>query len=178
MDNYTYEISYRADEADPRQWGNLGCMVTWHRKYNLGDDQPQQAPDEWLKEFNANNSQCEILPLYLYDHSGITMSTMPFSCQWDSGQIGYIYTTIERVRELGFNWKRLNTKRRAKIIEWLEAEVEAYDQYITGEVYCFKLLDADGVEVDSGYGYYDRDECEAAAQEAVSWHENNNKKTA
>ena len=32
-----------------------------------------------------------ILPLYLYDHSGISMKTTPFSCQWDSGQVGWIY---------------------------------------------------------------------------------------
>ena len=28
-----------------------------------------------------------ILPLYLYDHSGITMNTCGFSCPWDSGQV-------------------------------------------------------------------------------------------
>jgi len=32
-----------------------------------------------------------ILPLYLYDHGGITMSTGAFSCPWDSGQVGWIY---------------------------------------------------------------------------------------
>ena len=32
-----------------------------------------------------------ILPLYLYDHSGITMNTCGFSCPWDSGQVGWIY---------------------------------------------------------------------------------------
>ncbi len=32
-----------------------------------------------------------ILPVYLYDHSGITINTVPYSCRWDSGQIGWIY---------------------------------------------------------------------------------------
>ncbi|SNS23209.1 hypothetical protein SAMN05446037_1006135 [Anaerovirgula multivorans] len=40
-----------------------------------------------------------ILPLYLYDHSGITMSSSPFSCQWDSVQVGWIFCTKERFRE-------------------------------------------------------------------------------
>ncbi len=30
-----------------------------------------------------------ITSLYLYDHSGITVSTWPVSCQWDSGQAGF-----------------------------------------------------------------------------------------
>ena len=34
-----------------------------------------------------------ILPLYLYDHSGITMNTCGFSCPWDSGQVGWIYAS-------------------------------------------------------------------------------------
>jgi len=40
-----------------------------------------------------------IQSLYLYDHSGITMSTSPFSCPWDSGQVGFAYVdraTVER----------------------------------------------------------------------------------
>jgi len=41
-----------------------------------------------------------ILPLYLYDHSGITMSTGSFvgrapNADWDSGQVGFIYMDKE-----------------------------------------------------------------------------------
>lgn len=32
-----------------------------------------------------------ILPLYLYDHSGLTMSTSDFGDRWDSGCVGFIY---------------------------------------------------------------------------------------
>jgi hypothetical protein len=41
-----------------------------------------------------------ILPLYLYDHSGITMNTTGFSCPWDSGQVGWIYTSKENAVEM------------------------------------------------------------------------------
>ena len=39
------------------------------------------------------------LPLYLYDHSGITMNTGGFSCSWDSGQMGWIYATKEDIQK-------------------------------------------------------------------------------
>lgn len=45
-----------------------------------------------------------MLPLNLYDHGGITMSTGSFSCSWDSGKVGWIYATKERfIKETGYD---------------------------------------------------------------------------
>jgi len=78
-----------------------------------------------------------ILPLYLYDHSGITISTKPFSCPWDSGQVGFIYVEKKKVKE-EWGWKRLTPDRIKKIERFLKAEVEVYDQYLRGDVYGFE----------------------------------------
>ena len=44
-----------------------------------------------------------ILPLYLYDHGGITMSTGAFSCPWDSGRVGWIYAEKKKlIEETGY----------------------------------------------------------------------------
>jgi hypothetical protein len=45
----------------------------------------------------AEKSDC-ILPVYLYDHSGLTINTTGFTCPWDSGQIGWIYASHEQVK--------------------------------------------------------------------------------
>ena len=43
-----------------------------------------------------------ILPLYLYDHSGLTMSTNDFGDRWDSGCVGFIYMDKDTaMKELG-----------------------------------------------------------------------------
>jgi len=43
-----------------------------------------------------------ILPLYLLDHSGITISTRDFNDRWDSGQIGWTYVSNEDIaKEFG-----------------------------------------------------------------------------
>lgn len=46
-----------------------------------------------------------ILPLYLYDHSGLTMSTNDFGDRWDSGCVGFIHmdkdTAIKELRMAG-----------------------------------------------------------------------------
>ena len=99
-----------------------------------------------------------ILPLYLYDHSGITMRTGPFSCPWDSGQVGWIYITHEQAKK-EFGWKKL-TKKRLKLVEkYLKGEVETYDDFLTGNVYFFNIEDKDGEHLDSCGGFYGYEYC-------------------
>lgn len=97
-----------------------------------------------------------ILPLYLYDHGGITIRTSSFSCSWDSGQVGWIYVTKTRLRkELEVEQITKDIIRQAEKI--LRAEVETYDQYLTGKVYGFTVYEAeDGcfAELESCGGFY------------------------
>ena len=99
-----------------------------------------------------------MLPLYLYDHSGITMNTGGFSCPWDSGQVGYIYVTKEKVRE-EFKVKVVSPKLRAKVYKILEQEVKVYDDYLTGNVWGYIIKDHNGNEIDDGscWGFYGDD---------------------
>jgi hypothetical protein len=183
---------------DPREWDNLGKMVCWHGRYNLGDKHSYSC-DEFLRELSlevrpelevrfdrlenevcdrlvekwkcylSNTHTCQdkwsvsnkvqdkvydkvnkiiektlddnfiILPLYLYDHSGLTMGICPFSCIFDSGQVGYIYC-----------------KKGEGTEENLQAEVKTYSQYLEGDVYGFVVEENDEV-VDSCYGFYGSD---------------------
>lgn len=98
-DRNVLKIYYDTFPGSPREWDNFGTMVCWHRHYNLGDDHSYRTPtDFWYtmaevivgdsdKVENMTEERREeivrnnviILPLYLYDHSGITMRTYPFS---------------------------------------------------------------------------------------------------
>ena len=124
------------DPESPRDWSNLGTMSCWHRSYNLGDEQPSESPVEFSEEHNDKN--CIMLPLYLYDHSGITMNTSGFSCSWDSGQVGVIWVTLDDVRK-EYSVKRISKKIREKVISILRQEVATYDQFITGQVYGYTV---------------------------------------
>lgn len=97
-----------------------------------------------------------ILPLYLYDHSGITMSTGRFSDPWDSGQVGWIYCTKKKAVE-EFGKKVLTKAVREKALKYLESEVETYDQYLTGDVYGYVIENSDGDDVDSCWGFFGLD---------------------
>jgi hypothetical protein len=131
---YRLRIVHDEDPQDPREWDNLGTMVCWHRRYDLGDEQPSEYPGEYQDGLPPHVA----LPLYLYDHGGITMRTTNFSCGWDSGQVGFIYVPIAKVKA-EYGWKVLTAKRRAQIEQYLRNEVQTYDHYLTGNVYGFEL---------------------------------------
>ncbi len=96
-----YEISIVYDEypESPREWSNMGTMVCFHRRYNLGDDHGLSVESAKKLASKVEKSGGVVLPLFLYDHSGITMNTTGFSCPWDSGQVGFIYVDAETIRK-------------------------------------------------------------------------------
>lgn len=97
--------------------------------------------------------------LYLYDHSGITMNTTGFSCRWDSGQIGFIYATKQKLEE----------ERIPDFSACLKDEVKTYDQYITGDVYWHSVTDKDGNESFSCGGFYGMESAIDDAKEQVEY---------
>jgi hypothetical protein len=97
-----------------------------------------------------------VLPLFLFDHSGLSMSTGSFGCQWDSGQVGYIYATPEDIRKaysLGDD-DPITDSILEQAKKCLEQEVAAYDCYLRGEIYGYRIVDGFGEEVDSCGGFY------------------------
>lgn len=90
-----------------------------------------------------------LLPLYLYDHSGITISTSPFNCPWDSGQVGWIYCTPKRLQEEFGDITETNMKQANRLIE---EEIKAYDAYLRGECYGYCLY-LGMREIDSCWGF-------------------------
>lgn len=155
------KIMYDPEPFSPREWDNLTKMICFHNRYNLGDKHDYDANDysgweEMKKDIIKNEKPYVILPLYLYDHSGITISTKPFSCPWDSGQIGFVIVNKEGVDRC-MGWKRVTAKRREELERQTIGEVKTYDQYLGGDVYGYKIEDEEGNCVDSCYGFYELD---------------------
>lgn len=169
-----YRIRILQDDSpeSPREWDNLAIMVCFHRRYVLGD--PGHGYDagtytSWT-EMEADIVKRErpvvIKPLYLYDHSGITISTSPFSCPWDSGQIGFAWVPRHRVLK-EWKCKRVTAKLRTMVEACLEAEVRIYDAYLRGAVFGYVIdgptEDPDVWEenLDSCWGFYGEGETKA-----------------
>ena len=79
-----------------------------------------------------------VLPVYLLDHSGLTMSTTDFNDRWDSGQVGIIFVSFDKIRE-EMEVSRITPSIKEKAEQMLRDEVELYDAYLRGECYCYDL---------------------------------------
>ena len=218
--HYIYKIVRDEYPESPRDWDNIGTMCCWHRRYNLGDVQPQVEAqdyvaeligwddekqdavyDYWFGKGSGTNEELHdyahsklseriqeefdrqyiSLPLYLYDHSGISISTGSFSCPWDSGQLGLIYVSKDKIRQ-DYGIKHVTKAWADKIRGYLKDEVETYDQFLTGDVWGFQVFEVpEGVdpeeeideleEVESCFGFFVEEDAEEEAKETLAYYE-------
>lgn len=173
------QITQDEHPLNPRvDWDNLGTMICLHGRYDLGDKHSYRHSDfndwEGLKQLKQaimkDIKEGIILPLYLYDHSGITISYKPFSSRFDSGQVGWIYCSLEDACK---NWPCktfedtmpdwLDTSKQITLREAtqraLEGEVETYDQYLRGDVYRFKVIERKDCVYCGAYHERELDSC-------------------
>jgi len=157
----TLQIFNDESPESPREWDNMAKFICFHKRYNLGDKHDYSHGDysgwaEMQKDIEKKEDTAIIKPLYMYDHSGITISTTPFGDPWDSGQIGFVVVSRKAIREC-FSAKRVTKSLIARAEGNLNAEVKTYDQYLRGEVYGFKVIEKNGEESDSCWGFFGTD---------------------
>lgn len=169
---YRVRIVHDDTGESPRSWGNLGVMLCTHRRYTLGDEQLDSAAFSGWEQVETHlrleRDALVVLPLFLYDHSGISMSVGSFAgraphASWDSGQVGFIFATRKGIVE-NFGNDALGTLER--VSDCLRAEVETYDTFLRGDVYGFILESREACEScghgdwkheDSCFGFYGLD---------------------
>jgi len=155
-------------DNNPRDWDNLGVIVGFHRDFGLQEVKGEvfRTPEDFHAWWGAEHRGGVCLRVYAYIHSGITIKTgesNPFSCDWDSCQVGYVFITGDRIRK-EFGVKRITEKTRERARRALVSEVETLDCYLRGEVYCYTVEDQDGDILESCGGYVgDREQCKADA---------------
>ena len=193
--NCTINIVLDPEPLNPREeYENLGTMACWHRNYILGDEKrgdrtcDKGEPEEYLldlarKAVSPNYPEAllvknqhailakhyVILPLYLHDHSGLSISTGAFSCPWDSGQVGFIYCDLAAARanhalpnatwKTQVKWQDKEGKigtvtLREHTERVLKGEVNTYDQYLTGQVYGYEVSHDETGKEESCWGFY------------------------
>mgnify|MGYP003407728788 FL=1 len=172
-EKYKLEIFDDLNPCSPREFDNLGTMVCFHRRYDLGDETELKSSDfsswEELENYLYKEENALIaIPVFMYDHSGLWINTTGFSCPWDSGQVGYIYISKEKVRR-EYSCKRISKKLKEMIREMLCSEVDLYNDYLSGNVYGFTLTDKENAEeIDSSCGFYGTDYIENGIFDYVS----------
>lgn len=135
---FLVEIVYDPDPINPREmFDGASKLWCWHGRMNLGDYKDLGRTERLRTEAEVQaevrrrgEKPLVIKKLFLFDHSGITISTKPFYCPFDSGQVGWAVVTSESATRCGIKRGRINWAE-----EVIECEVKSYDRYITGEIY-------------------------------------------
>ena len=177
---------------DPRSWDNLGTMLCCHRDYRLGDCNTNRETEEQLakicRKYGKSDEEIDEmtfaeeiqfileqddicgLPLWLYDHSGISISTRR-QCPWDSSFVGLIF--VEKDSYLAQMGLKEDIYWKVRAEKTLESEIEIYSDFLEGNVYQWTLyeptiiitqsmdgkelsrkIDEEGEMVDGIGGYY------------------------
>ena len=158
-DNWELKIDYSESTDSPRDWDNLGTICVSNRCRYCNNEYEDTESLSWCNE-DADLKTLErkgyiVLPLSVYDHSGVSIYIGGKCDAWDSGRLGWYIVSKDKVRK-EYGVKRISKKLRERVEQILENEVETFNHYINGEVYSFTLYH-NGEEVDSCGGFYDSD---------------------
>ncbi len=157
--NKFLDIGVDDDSLSPREWTNMGIMAcAGTEEHGIGDEKYDK---------DVLNNAVVHLPLWLYDHSGLFLTTDRDDIWmdqqgWDTSLIGCIYATKESIKEI-FGDDKPTTE---KLKEVLRSEVKTLTQYMNNDVYGFRTYSVNTcsmghkheVEDDSCGGFYSVDD--------------------
>ena len=145
--NHTIAIEYDENPESPRMWENICEFHHWHSRCKLGDVHhiDTESVEEMLAIANRQNDI--VMPLYCYEHSGITISLNSFygklpqgHYEFDSGQVGFVVIRRKKMLE-EFGKKTFTAKLKKRAREIAEAEIKTFDAYLRGEIYGYIIGD-------------------------------------
>jgi len=162
LGEHTLKVYQDSDTESPREWSNVSKMIFLGKYSHLGDDHEfkNEDTDNWddfEKLIKRKLNVATITKVYGYSHGGLSISTTPYQCRFDSGVLGFAVVTKELIRE-NWNIKRVTKKYIELADKMVEGEVETLNKYINNEVYSFRIEDKDGEVIDSCGGFYDMDD--------------------
>ncbi len=139
MENKLYKLSIAIDynPIDPREWDNYTKIYCEHKSYTFPqeisiDNEYCNSWDDVIDEIqNQEKDIILIKPIYMLDHSGISVDLRDYNDKWDSGQIGFIWTTKKLMKKAGL---KPTVSEADKLIK---QEFKSWKKYIEGEIYSY-----------------------------------------
>lgn len=160
-DGNTLEIFYDENPMNPLEDDNLGTMILFHKRYDLGhkhsiNQSMYHSWDELKESLITNNAAKIIRRVDMYEHGAIKLFLGKYvgpDAMWDSGQIGYVYSTIDRIKKW-FEIEKITDKIEELVLQNFKGMIEEYTEYLNGRVYGYVIKDKEQNYIDSCYGFY------------------------
>ena len=168
--SYELVVEHDNEPMNPRtDWDNITTIISFHKRYDIGDKHEYKSSDfdswdEMKEQILLDYKVLIIKPLYVYDHGGLTISTSPFNCNWDTSRVGWVIIDEKQLNKMcGKDFER--GEEKLNLI--LEGEVKTYDEYLTGQVYQYTIYEINTCDlghqhksvVESCGSYYNEGDC-------------------
>jgi hypothetical protein len=139
-------------------WDTDGFIGIWHRGGNTGNcaDRFPRPADILVFADENKDDIFDVVPIYCYEHGNVVYSTAPFSCPFDSGQVGIAVFTNEQAQ----SWRRTAGDAvddiRGRIRGYLDGLLRDFTAWANGEVYYYEV-EIDGEHYESCGGFIGSD---------------------
>lgn len=141
------EVEYDDCPENPREWHNVWTILTAQSRH--------LDIDGTYHEGAIPEDADMVVPVYRYEHGAVLYRAgdeNPFSCPWDSGQIGVAYLPFGTLSDEWPNESVTGAKEKARAC--LDGELSAYTAWANGEVYAYTVFDPDGDIIDGCSGFF------------------------
>ena len=140
--NGNFNVKYFVD-TDDDEWDYRATYIGWDKAEHeyfiqygdeglIEDVLDSLANNEMMVLLQTHATESiAIMPVYIYEHSGIAISTGSYGDPWDSGCAGFAYIEKCKYEKIGLAWDTKDAR------ETIESEVHMYDQYLQGDVYMY-----------------------------------------
>jgi hypothetical protein len=169
-----YKIEVVQDEYpdSPDSWGNEDAFVVYDHRQFYVERKGFKPRDIWEHSQKSDKlyNGYYFFVLYAYIHSGVSLSVGDHNfpdARWDVSSTGYVLVKREKY-----------TYTREAAFKMAESITKEWNEYLWGEVWGFKITDAEDDEVvDSCWGFYgDEENCMTEAENVVNSLIENDKK--
>jgi hypothetical protein len=154
---------YHDDHAEDPTGGDgwLSTFSHWHRRYMFAKCAERGRHSGIVEDVQQCQDGSRVsIPVGMLDHSGVSLwegtGHHPADAGgWDSGQVGFLWTDKDRVRQhLGYE---LTPETAENVREQLRQELKVLAAWVAGECYGYFTRDLDGEEpgdpLDNCFGF-------------------------
>ena len=135
-----YTITIEMDD-DYQMEEDDGIFITAHNQHYFYVERDGFMGTNYGESHNGYH----VFPLYAYIHSGVALAlsrdSYPFTCPWDSGQIGYVFVSQQEFES------------RDDAHGAASGHVSEWNDVLSGNVWGYVIEDEDGMPGDSCWGF-------------------------
>lgn len=173
---FRVEVLYDPDPTSPREDDNLCTIVSWDRDYQLGDTKA----DNWKYGPNTNETYTDarsyvaddapvFVPFYSWDDRNGCEIRLLDETDEIGEWTGAAFVTAEKFAS---EYGETSPENLATALACLKGEIAAYQSYLHGEVYGYRVFDRNGTEVESCWGFIGCSDCALTeGVDVAEWHQ-------